>query len=79
MALFWNTGCIWYQYMSGLTDPAPPRLAVRTDTGKFDPGWLGIAGRAGNSWPGMDAEFITSYIYGCLLFFESRVGTSPLY
>ena len=39
----------------------------------------GVASRAGRSWLGMDAEFNLSYIYGCLLLLERRVGTSPFY
>ena len=40
---------------------------------------LGMEGQTGKSWPGTDAEFNISYICGCLLFFERRLGTSPFY
>ena len=36
-----------------------PRLAGRTGTGEFGPGWLGMVGLAGKSWPGTGAEFNT--------------------
>ena len=65
--------------MPGLASLAPQRLAVQTGPKGFGPGWLGIAGWAGKSWPGTATEFNPLYIYGCLLFLERGVGTSPFY
>ena len=47
-------------YISALTGPDPPRLVWRAGLGEFDPpGWPGMAGRAGKSWPEIAAEFNT--------------------